>query len=103
MIEINCAASGGVTLAGPEINVTLCPSANAASSIAYPIFPEERLLIKRTGSIDSRVGPAVTTNLTRSNYPGAPAKIPREKQCHPLSTDVRRLHIRTRAFLLPDR
>jgi len=34
----------------------------------------------------SRVGPAVTTNLTRSDYPGAPAGIPREKRSHPLST-----------------
>src|SRR6202051_4434870 len=102
-MEMNCAPAGGATLAGPEISFTLCPAAIAASAIAYPIFPEERLLIKRTGSIDSRVGPAVTTNLTRLNYPGAPAKIRREKRCHPLSTDGRRLHTRTPAFLVPDR
>src|ERR1700730_12524161 len=102
-MEMNCAPSGGATLAGPEISFTLCPAAIAASAIAYPIFPEERLLMKRTGSIASRVGPAVTTNLTRSNYPGVPAEIPREKQCHPLSTNDPRLHIHTPAFLLPVR
>src|SRR5437762_14133775 len=102
-MEMNCAPSGGATLAGPEISFTLCPAARAASAIAYPIFPEERLLIKRTGSIASRVGPAVTTNLTRSDYPGGPGGIPRGKQYRPLSTNDPRLHIHTRAFRLPVR
>src|SRR3981081_1993706 len=102
-MEINSTPSGAAMLAGPEINFTSCPAAPAASAIAYPILPEERLLRKRTGSIGSRVGPAVTTNLTRSNCPGAPAEIPRETRYHPLSTNDRCLRIHTRAFLLRDR
>src|SRR5688572_2353466 len=102
-MEMNLARDGGARLAGPEMRVTSCPRANAACAIAYPILPDERLLMKRTGSIASRVGPAVTTNLTRSNYPGAPGEIPRGKQCRPPSTSGRRLHIRRRAFLLPVR
>src|SRR5688572_22873634 len=100
---INLVRDGGEMLAGPEMSVTWCPRASAASAIAYPIFPEERLLMKRTGSIASRVGPAVTTNLTRSNYPDAPGGIPRGKQCRPPSTTGRRLHTRRQAFLLPAR
>ena len=37
------------------------PRSSAASAIAAPIFPVERLPMKRTGSIASRVPPAVTT------------------------------------------
>jgi hypothetical protein len=39
---IKFALRGGSTLAGPEINVTSCPSVSAASAMAYPIFPDER-------------------------------------------------------------
>ena len=45
----------------PAISVTRAPRASAASAIATPIRPVERLPMKRTGSIASRVPPAVTT------------------------------------------
>src|SRR5205809_4951582 len=100
MMEMKCAPAGRAILAGPEISLTSCPATSAASAIAYPILPDERLLMKRTGSIASRVGPAVTTNLTRSDYPGGREGIPPEKRCRPLSTGGRRLRNRTPAFLL---
>src|ERR1041385_7536345 len=55
--------------------------------------------MKRTGSIGSRVGPAVTTNLTRSDCPGGRGETPRGTRSHPLSTNARHLRIRTPAFL----
>src|SRR6266576_1027042 len=102
-MEMKCAPAGRAILAGPEINFTSCPAATAASAIAYPIFPEERLLRKRTGSIASRVGPAVITNLTQSGSPGSRAETPPEKRYQSHSTNDPRLHIRKRAFLLQDR
>ena len=44
--------------------VTLAPRDAASSATAWPCLPDERLPMKRTGSIGSRVPPAVTT--TRS-------------------------------------
>ena len=44
--------------------VTLAPRLAASSATAWPCLPEDRLPMKRTGSIGSRVPPAVTT--TRS-------------------------------------
>ena len=41
--------------------VTLAPRSRAAAAIAAPIRPVERLPMKRTGSMASRVPPAVTT------------------------------------------
>src|SRR5438067_3285865 len=70
--------------------------------MAYPIFPEERLLRKRTGSISSRVGPAVTTNFTRSIDRAGAEEIRREKQCLPPSKGGRCLRNRRRACLLRD-
>src|SRR5690625_7735514 len=43
--------------------VTLAPARAAASAIAKPILPEERLVITRTGSMASLVGPAVSKRL----------------------------------------
>src|SRR6476619_7562656 len=71
--------------------------------MAYPILPEERLLMKRTGSIGSRVGPAVTTILTRLTCPAPRGETLREKRCHRLSTSGRDLRNRRRAFPLPVR
>ena len=48
--------SGKVT--GPEISVTRAPARAAACAMAYPCLPEERLAIKRTGSMASCVGPS---------------------------------------------
>ena len=44
---------------GPLTKVTSAPAACAARAKAYPIFPDERLVMPRTGSIGSKVGPAV--------------------------------------------
>jgi hypothetical protein len=41
--------------------VTSAPASRAAAAMAKPIFPELRLLMKRTGSMRSRVGPAVSS------------------------------------------
>ena len=56
---------GVARLTGPATSRTRCPAAAAAAAIANPILPDERLLRYRTGSIGSRVGPAVTSNFTR--------------------------------------
>ena len=57
---------------GPLTNTTSAPAATAASASAYAIFPELRLLINRTGSIASRVGPAVI--ITRRPASGRPSE-----------------------------
>ena len=46
---------------GPLISVNSAPASRAARATAYPIRPELVLVITRTGSIGSSVGPAVTT------------------------------------------
>ncbi len=53
------AGSGSATLAATS--VTSAPRATAVRARAYPWSPEERLPMKRTGSIASRVPPAETT------------------------------------------
>ena len=50
----------GAILTFPDIRVTSAPLSIASFAIAYPIFPVELFDIKRTGSIISLVGPAVT-------------------------------------------
>src|SRR5258708_15159915 len=50
---------GGLTLVMPATHVTLAPRSCAAEASANPIRPEERFEMKRTGSIGSRVAPAV--------------------------------------------
>ena len=64
---------GGVAmLTGPQTMVTSAPASRAAAATAKPIFPELRLLMKRTGSMRSRVGPAVSnTRLPASGPVGA--------------------------------
>ena len=42
-VEMNLALRGGARLTGPEIKTTSCPASSAASAIAYPIFPDDRL------------------------------------------------------------
>ena len=53
--------SGGGTSAGPVTKVTSAPSAASALAIAAPCAPDDRLAMKRTGSIGSWVGPDVTS------------------------------------------
>ena len=64
---------GGVAMdTGPHTTVTSAPASRAAAATAKPIFPELRLLMKRTGSMRSRVGPAVSnTRLPASGPLGA--------------------------------
>ncbi len=61
------AARGGAGRLEVETSVTSAPRAAASAAIAYPIFPEERLPMKRTGSIGSRVPPAVTSTFQPSS------------------------------------
>ena len=51
VIEMNRARRAARDSPDRRSSVTSCPASSAASAIAYPIFPEERLLMKRTGSI----------------------------------------------------
>ena len=53
-------ASRGVDRSqGPVTKCTCAPASTAALAIAKPILPELRLVMPRTGSIASKVGPAV--------------------------------------------
>ena len=60
---------GGLTLMAPAIRVTVAPRSRAASAMAVPILPLDRLPMKRTGSMGSRVPPALTTTLSPSRSP----------------------------------
>ena len=53
--------AGSESAVGPETSTTSAPRRAATFARANPIFPEEGLEMNRTGSIGSRVGPAVTT------------------------------------------
>jgi len=55
------ASAGAATLIWPAMRVTRAPRARAASAMATPILPVERLPMNRTGSMASAVPPAVTT------------------------------------------
>ena len=52
--------AGGGSVVGPVISVTSAPRRRATRATAYPMRPLERFDRKRTGSIGSLVGPAVT-------------------------------------------
>ena len=53
--------------------VTLAPRAAASSARAWPCLPDERLPMKRTGSIGSRVPPAVTSTRRPGEVAAAPS------------------------------
>ena len=55
---------------GPLTRITSAPRSAAALARAYPIFPLDRLVMNRTGSIGSSVGPAVTRILIPSKSCG---------------------------------
>ena len=63
--------SGRETFAA--ISVTSAPRRAAAAASAIPIRPLERLPMKRTASIGSRVPPAVTRTRRPAQGPGSPA------------------------------
>ena len=64
---INFAFGFDLNDTGPDIRITSAPSSIAASANAYPIFPELLFDIYLTGSICSRVGPAVIVILMFCN------------------------------------
>ena len=64
------AGAGSETFAATS--VTCAPRARARSATARPIRPLERLPMKRTGSIGSRVPPAVTSTRRPSHSPVGP-------------------------------
>ncbi len=53
-------APGGPGPSAEVTRVTWAPRAAAASAMAWPCLPDDRLPMKRTGSMGSRVPPAVT-------------------------------------------
>ena len=57
--RITCTPAGGGTLAGPVMKLTRAPRSRRAAASAAPCAPDERLAIKRTGSMGSCVGPEV--------------------------------------------
>ncbi len=52
---------------GPATSVTIAPASAAARASAKPIFPLDRLVMPRTGSIASKVGPAVSSTFLPSS------------------------------------
>jgi hypothetical protein len=54
---------------GPETSCTCAPASAAARAMAWPILPELRLVMPRTGSIASKVGPAVTSTRLPASTP----------------------------------
>ncbi len=65
--------AGVARCTGPAMSVTSAPASRAASATAKPILPELRLLMNRTGSIGSRVGPAVTSTRRPPRLPAIAA------------------------------
>ena len=55
-------------------STTSAPRRRAAAARAWPCFPEDRLVMNRTGSIGSRVPPADTTTRTPARSPVRPAR-----------------------------
>src|SRR5689334_167876 len=60
--------AGSARSTGPATRTTSCPRATAAAAQAKPMRPLEGFEIKRTSSMNSRVGPAVTRNRTGGIY-----------------------------------
>src|SRR5580692_1683424 len=71
--RVSSAAPGGVNAVGPLTSNTRAPRRSAASANAYPILPLDRLDRYRTGSIFSRVGPAVINTVSPTNSCDAPS------------------------------
>jgi hypothetical protein len=71
-------ASMPVPVGGAAVvtRVTLAPRDAASSAMAWPCLPEDRLPMKRTGSMGSRVPPAVTSTCSPSRS-CRPVPVPR--------------------------
>ena len=54
---------------GPSASVTEAPKSANASATATPSWPDERFPMKRTESIGSSVGPAVTRTVREAAAP----------------------------------
>ena len=65
--------TGSGRAVGAETSRALAPRSRAASAIAYPIFPEDLLEMKRTGSTGSCVPPALTTIVRSARSPVRPS------------------------------
>ena len=72
--RITSKGTGPGSPTGPRTTVTVAPRAWAACATARPIFPVEGFEMNRTGSIASRVGPAVIS--TRFPLSGPSQKSP---------------------------
>ena len=62
-----CTLGGVGKVTGPATSTVSAPASAAAWASANPIFPELWLDTKRTGSMASKVGPAVITTLFPAN------------------------------------
>ena len=73
----------------PRDQVTRAPRAAATAAIANPILPLLRLPMKRTGSMSSKVGPALTTRCLPASdaLMRAPPARPRSRQARPSARD----------------
>ena len=61
IVSINVTPDGTLSVVSPLMRITSAPRLCAARAIAKPIFPDDPFERKRTGSIVSRVAPAVTS------------------------------------------
>ena len=59
--SMRCTPRGVASKVGPATSVTDAPASTAARARANPVLPDDRLVMPRTGSIGSNVGPAVST------------------------------------------
>ena len=67
--SMRCTPRGLGRCTGPATSVTSAPASRAARATAKPILPLDRLVRPRTGSIGSKVGPAViSTRLPSSAF-----------------------------------
>ena len=67
-------AGGDRPVGGGDQHDRARPAPRATSAIAWPIFPDDRLPTKRTGSIGSRVPPAVTSTVRPDSGPASDAE-----------------------------
>ena len=69
--SMRCTPRGVGRCTGPATSVTSAPASRAARAMAKPILPLLWLVMPRTGSMASKVGPAVTTTRWPSSGLGA--------------------------------
>ena len=62
--------AGAGSIVGPQTTIVRAPASTSERAIARPVLPEERLLMYRTGSMGSLVGPVVTSAVTPASGGG---------------------------------